>query len=209
MPRRLCLFVFGATGPSGPGPPHSRGFYITHNDAPQSVGFPWTSDQLVAETSTSIHTTLTTNIHGPGRIRIQNLSRRAAADPCLRPRGHWDLLPAALPLGNNPGTYCIGGWVVSISTVEGYGEESWNDKPVANRWTDYTLPVTLHVLNLNFIHFRSIWNVFVAVVCSVKQTLILTTNRKFKFLFDWPILLCSSFRPDRCMMQECIFVRCD
>ena len=28
-----------------------RGFLITHNDAPQSVGLPWTSDQLVAETS--------------------------------------------------------------------------------------------------------------------------------------------------------------
>jgi hypothetical protein len=29
-----------------------RGFLITHNDAPQSVGFLWKSDQLVAETST-------------------------------------------------------------------------------------------------------------------------------------------------------------
>jgi len=28
------------------------GFYITHNDTPQSVGLLWTSDQLVAETST-------------------------------------------------------------------------------------------------------------------------------------------------------------
>ena len=27
-------------------------FYIIHNDAPQSVGLLWTSDQLVAETST-------------------------------------------------------------------------------------------------------------------------------------------------------------
>jgi len=27
-------------------------FYITHNDAAQSVGLLWTSDQLVAETST-------------------------------------------------------------------------------------------------------------------------------------------------------------
>ena len=27
-------------------------FLITHNDAPQSVGLLWTSDQLVAETST-------------------------------------------------------------------------------------------------------------------------------------------------------------
>ena len=33
----VCLFVFGATAPSGPGPPHSRGFWITHNDAPELV----------------------------------------------------------------------------------------------------------------------------------------------------------------------------
>jgi len=32
------LFVFGATAPSWPGPPHSRGFYITHDNRPQSVG---------------------------------------------------------------------------------------------------------------------------------------------------------------------------
>ena len=30
----VCLFVFGATAPTGSGPPHSRGFQITHNDAP-------------------------------------------------------------------------------------------------------------------------------------------------------------------------------
>jgi hypothetical protein len=29
-----------------------RGFLITHNDAPQSVGLLWTSDQSVTETST-------------------------------------------------------------------------------------------------------------------------------------------------------------
>ena len=57
------LFVFGATAPSGAGPPHSRGFLITHNDAPQSVGLLWTSDELVAETSTWQHTTLTTDKH--------------------------------------------------------------------------------------------------------------------------------------------------
>jgi hypothetical protein len=34
-----------------------RGFLITHNDAPQSVGVLCTSDQLVAETSTWQHTT--------------------------------------------------------------------------------------------------------------------------------------------------------
>jgi hypothetical protein len=41
----------GATARSGPGPTQSRGFWITHNDASQSVGILWTSDQLVAEIS--------------------------------------------------------------------------------------------------------------------------------------------------------------
>jgi len=36
---------------------------MTHNDAPQSVGLLWTSDQSVAETSTLQHTTLTTHKH--------------------------------------------------------------------------------------------------------------------------------------------------
>ena len=46
------LHYFGATAPSGPGAPPSRGFYIIHNEAPQSVGLLWTSDRPVAETST-------------------------------------------------------------------------------------------------------------------------------------------------------------
>jgi hypothetical protein len=50
--------------------------FLHHNDAPQSVGLLWTSDQLVAETSTCQHTTLTTNIHAAGGIRTYNLSRR-------------------------------------------------------------------------------------------------------------------------------------
>ena len=73
----------GAIAPSGPWPPHSRG-------TPQSVGLIWTSDQLVAETSTWQHTTQQTNFHASGGIRTHNLSRRAAADLRLRPRGHWD-----------------------------------------------------------------------------------------------------------------------
>ena len=86
----VCLFVFGTTAPTGPGPPHSRGFYITHNDTPQSVGLLWTSDQLVAETSTWQHTqhSQQTNVHVPGGIRNHNPSRRATADLRLRPRGH-------------------------------------------------------------------------------------------------------------------------
>jgi len=55
------LFVFLALQPtvvvfSQPGsglyPLRFRGFLITHNDAPQSVGLLWTGDQSVAETST-------------------------------------------------------------------------------------------------------------------------------------------------------------
>jgi len=57
------LFVFGATVPSGSGHPLSQGFWITHSDTPQSVGFLWTSDQFVVETSTRQHTTLTTDKH--------------------------------------------------------------------------------------------------------------------------------------------------
>jgi len=44
----IYLFFGGATL----WPPHSWGFYITRNDAPQLVGLLWTSDQLFAETST-------------------------------------------------------------------------------------------------------------------------------------------------------------
>jgi len=44
-------------------PPRFRGFLIKHNDAPQLVGFLWTSDQSVAETSTWQHTTFTTDKH--------------------------------------------------------------------------------------------------------------------------------------------------
>jgi len=56
-------FFFGETAPSGSGSPHSRGFWITHNDAPQSVGLLWMSHELYARTSTWHHITLTTDRH--------------------------------------------------------------------------------------------------------------------------------------------------
>ena len=45
------VVVFSQPG-SGLQPPRFRGFVITHNDAPQSVGLLRTSDQSVTETST-------------------------------------------------------------------------------------------------------------------------------------------------------------
>jgi len=61
--RIFCFFFWQDSPLSGPGPPHSQSFQITLDDAPQSVGLLWTSDHLVAETSTWHHTTLTTHIH--------------------------------------------------------------------------------------------------------------------------------------------------
>jgi hypothetical protein len=86
----LFIIIFsGCTAQRGLWPPRSRGFLITHNDASQSVGLLWTSDQLVAETSTWRHTQQT-NIHAPSGIRTYDRSRRAAVDLRIRPRGHWD-----------------------------------------------------------------------------------------------------------------------
>jgi len=88
----FSLFLsFGATAPSGPWLPHSRGFYITHNDVPQPVGLLWMSDQPVTEKSTCQHTTLATNnIHALGGIQTHDFSERAAANLRFRTRGHWD-----------------------------------------------------------------------------------------------------------------------
>jgi hypothetical protein len=41
-----------------------------------------------------------TPIHAPGGIRTRNPSKPAAAEPCLRPRGHWDRLQRCMS-GNN------------------------------------------------------------------------------------------------------------
>jgi hypothetical protein len=96
-----CFFS-STTAPSGSGPPHLRGFYITHNDATQSVRFLWTSDKLVAETSTWQHSTPTTDRHPcPWWDSKPQYHRRAAADLRLKvpikvrvwlaspPRGAW------------------------------------------------------------------------------------------------------------------------
>jgi len=40
-----------------------REVFKSHNDTTQSAELPWTSDQLVAETSTRQHTSLTTDRH--------------------------------------------------------------------------------------------------------------------------------------------------
>jgi len=66
-------------------PPVGQGHLIhevsrSHTTKHQSVGLLWKSDQVVAETSTWQHTTLTTDIHAPDGIRTHNFSKRAVLD---------------------------------------------------------------------------------------------------------------------------------
>jgi len=101
---------FGAAAQSVLWPSYSWCFYITHNDAPQSVALLWTSDQPVAETSTWQHATLTTDIHGPpprAGLEPKNLSKRAATGtgnrwgiliglPSVRSSQGWDTSSGSL-----------------------------------------------------------------------------------------------------------------
>jgi hypothetical protein len=63
---------------------------------PQSVGLLWKRDRPWPVPDNTQHSQQT-NIHAPGGIRTSNPSRRTAADPRLRPLGHW----------NRPLYYCI------------------------------------------------------------------------------------------------------
>jgi len=64
---------------------------LPHSDTPHSLGFLWTSDKPDAEPlpdkkqhCREIH------IHEPGGIQTRSPSKRAAANPSLVQRGHWD-----------------------------------------------------------------------------------------------------------------------
>jgi hypothetical protein len=77
--------------------PAGQGHIITDNyrsqsDTRQWVGFLLTSDQPDAEICPWQHTTLTTDGHPwpPAVFQPSSPSNRSAADPRLRPCGHWD-----------------------------------------------------------------------------------------------------------------------
>jgi hypothetical protein len=48
----IIIMFSGCAAQRGLWPPRPRDLVITHNEAPQSVGLLWTSDQLAAEFST-------------------------------------------------------------------------------------------------------------------------------------------------------------
>jgi hypothetical protein len=63
----------------------------SHSDTPHSAGLLWTSDQPDAETlPDNTQHSQGTEIHAAGGIRTRNRRKLTAADPRLRPRGHWD-----------------------------------------------------------------------------------------------------------------------
>ena len=85
LSRLVCLFLTQQ-------PPVGQGLLLHEVSRSHTKAHLWTSDQLVAETSTWQHKTLATNIHAPGGIRTHNLSSRAAADLRLKRCGNWDRL---------------------------------------------------------------------------------------------------------------------
>ena len=68
----------------------SRSHTTTHHSRQDSSGRVSSSSQRPLPDNTQ-HSQQT-NIHAPGGIRTYDLSRRAAVDLRLRPRGHWDQL---------------------------------------------------------------------------------------------------------------------
>jgi hypothetical protein len=92
-----ALFVFGTTAPSGPRPPHSRGFYFTRRTRVSRTPLDeWYIRRKVLYLTTH-NTHNRPHIHAPGGIQTQNLGRRAAADLRLR--------RAATGTGNNRRTF--------------------------------------------------------------------------------------------------------
>jgi len=68
----------------------SRSHTTTHHSRQDSSGRVIISSQRPLPDNTTLTTNKQTNTHVSGGIQTHNLSRRAAEDLRLRPRGHWD-----------------------------------------------------------------------------------------------------------------------
>ena len=88
----MSIFFFWLhSPPSGPGPPHWRGFWITQRRitvgrTPLDEGSARHRDLYL----TTHNTHNRRNIHASGGIRTHNLSSRATSDLRLRSLGHWE-----------------------------------------------------------------------------------------------------------------------
>ena len=104
-----AIFFIGPTAPSGPRPPHYRGFSVilrhyNRQDSSERVFSP-TQRTLLDNTQHSHEI----DFHNPGGIRTRNPNKRAAADPRLTPRGHQDrrTVPTAAQFVSNTESPCM------------------------------------------------------------------------------------------------------
>ena len=85
------IVIFGSTAPSGPGPPH---YWISISHTPTHHSRQDSSGRVISPSRRPLpditQHSQQTNVHARGGIRTHNLSRRAAGDLRLRPRGQWD-----------------------------------------------------------------------------------------------------------------------
>jgi hypothetical protein len=89
----LTFFLPWRSSPSGPRPPHYRGFMIPlrHTTLGTTPLDEWSARRRdLYLTTHNTHNRQTSM--PPGGIRTHNPSKQAAADPRLRPLGHWDRL---------------------------------------------------------------------------------------------------------------------
>jgi hypothetical protein len=88
------FFTMAQQPPSRQRPPDYQGFMIIlrHTTFSRTSVDEWSALPPSDNTQHSQET----GIHDPGGIRIHNPSKRAAADPRLRPRGHWNRQPWVL-----------------------------------------------------------------------------------------------------------------
>ena len=63
---------------------------LSHSHTPHSVGLLWKSDQPDQELYLTKQNAQNREFYAPDGIRTHNLSRPAAANPRLRPRGLWE-----------------------------------------------------------------------------------------------------------------------
>jgi len=81
---------YSSTAPSEPGPPHCRGFVITHSHS--TLGRTLLDEWSARYRDLYLPTHNSQNRHPLLRRDSNPQSQKAAADPRLRPHGHWDRL---------------------------------------------------------------------------------------------------------------------
>jgi len=101
---------------------------LSNSYTPHSTGLLWTSDQPDVETPIWQRTTLVRDRHhAPGGIRTHNPNKRAATDPRLRPRGHWNQQTQE---HYSDEFRVVGKWKVGCNVMACW-EMSWNPRLLA------------------------------------------------------------------------------